>query len=81
MGHWKARVTKKSDCFRWLKELRSRGLTTFRFGCLPEPLKNLSMLRRAAASGLLKEIGKDNSGIKTWELNTYEISKIELWQH
>ena len=75
--HWKAKVTKRSDCFRWLKELRSMGLTKFRFGCLPESLKNLSMLHRATASGLLKEVEKDNNGRKTWELNAYEISRIE----
>jgi len=35
------------------------------------------MLHRATASGLLKEVEKDNNGRKTWELNAYEISRIE----
>lgn len=81
MGICKARVTKKSDCFMWLRELISRNISEFKFGELPANLKNISMLHRAAASGLLIEINIDNSGVKTWKLNIHEIMRIgeEAW--
>jgi hypothetical protein len=76
MGICRARVTKTSDCFRWLRELISRNITEFQFRELPVNLKNLSMLHRATASGLLIETYIDNSGRKTWKLNMYEIMRI-----
>lgn len=76
MGICKARVTKRSDCFRWLKELISSNIVEFKFGELPVNLKNVSMLHRAAASGLLLETNVDNSGVKTWKLNMHGIMRI-----
>lgn len=76
MGICKARVTKKSDCFRWLRELIYLNITEFRFSELPDELKNRSMLHRATASGLLVETNVDNSGVKTWKLNMYGIMRI-----
>ena len=75
--HCREKVTKKSDCFRWLKELKKRGFIKFQFNNLPASLKNLSMLHRAAASELIIDIEIDNNGRKTWELNIFEISRIE----
>jgi hypothetical protein len=76
MGICKARVTKKSECFMWLKRLISLNILEFKFGKLPTDLKNVSMLHRAAASGLLMETSVDNSGVKTWKLNMYGIMSI-----
>ena len=75
--HCRIKVTKKSDCFRWLKELKNRGFVKFQFNCLPASLKNLSMLYRAAASKLIIDVEMDNNGRKTWKLNIFEISRIE----
>lgn len=76
MGICKARVSKNSDCFRWFRKLISRNIVEFKFCELPANLKNSSMLHRAAASGLLIETNVDNSGVKTWKLNKYEIMRI-----
>lgn len=76
MGRWREKVTKKSDCFEWLRELISWNITEFKFKELPVKLKNNSMLHRAAASGLLIETNIDNNGVKTWKLNIYEIMRI-----
>lgn len=77
MGVCRSRVTKKSDCFKWLKELMLRNITEFKFNKLPSDLKNSSMLHRAAASGLLVETNIDNNAVKTWKLNMCEIMKID----
>lgn len=76
MGKCKARVTKKSDCFRWLKELISRRVYEFEFRNLPEDLKNVSMLHRSAAFRLIIGTNVDNSGRKTWKLNMHGIMRI-----
>lgn len=76
MGICKARVTRRSDCYRWLRELISYDIDEFVFGKLPEKLKNRSMLHRATASGLLVETNVDNSGVKTWKLNMHAIIRI-----
>lgn len=76
MGICKVRVTKKSDCFKWLRELLSLNIAEFKFGELPANLRNVSMLHRAAASGLLIGINIDNSGVKTWKLDMYGIMRI-----
>ncbi len=76
MGICKARVTKRSICFEWLRKLISEKIFEFKFGELPEKLKNVSMLHRAAASGLLVDTNIDNSGVKTWKLNIHEIMRI-----
>lgn len=76
MGICKERVTRRSECFRWLMDLISNNITEFQFRALPVNLKNKSMLHRAAASGLLIETDIDNSGRKTWKLNMYGIMRI-----
>lgn len=77
MGTCRARVTKKSDCFKWLKELISCGITEFKFNKLPSNLKNSSMLHRAEASRLITKTKIDNNAVKTWKLNMHEIMKID----
>jgi hypothetical protein len=57
-------------------ELIHCNITEFKFSILPADLKNLSMLHRAAAYGLLIETDIDNNGVKTWKLNMYGIMKI-----
>lgn len=76
MGSWRAKVTKNSYCFKWLRELISEKITEFKFKELPATLKNKSMLHRAVAAGLLIETNIDNNGVKTWKLNIYEIMRI-----
>lgn len=77
MSICKKRVTRRSDCFKWLMELISNNITAFQFRKLLASLKNLSMLHRAAASELLMETDVDNNGRKTWKLDMYQIMRIE----
>ncbi len=72
----RATVTKRSDCYAWLLNLKNKGIIKFQLRTLPANLQDKAMIHKAAAYNLIKPIKIDEHGRKTWELNIFEISKI-----